>query len=635
MCGIAGVIYQNPTTVEQVDLKNLQAKLHHRGPDGFGHYHINLLEPANKDKASVLLLHSRLSILDLSISGHQPMVSHDGNYVLIFNGEIYNYLSLKKELQTMGYEFHSHCDTEVLLNAFCHWGLDVLTKLDGMYAFAVFDRREEKVIIARDCFGIKPLFYAKLEDKFVFASEIKVLLEMISQKRRVNAQALYDYLRFGLTDHKEETMFAGIKQVRPAHYMIVDANTSNILQQDRYWSLNIEPNKDQKNREETFQQLFLNNINSHLQSHVEVGATLSGGLDSSAIVSSICKLKPEIKLKTFSFITDDAQLSEEKWINILKDKLGIDNYSINISPEQLRDDLDNLILAQDEPFGSTTIYAQYRIFKLAHENNIKVMLGGQGADELLGGYHHFIPHRITSMLRQRQFVKACLLLKSAWQLPRVNRKSMFYGVFEPMLNYKTQKFIRQLINKDFMPEWFSQEWFEDYGCQPSLLRKADSRQVLKEVLRKNIQDYGLVHLLRYEDRNAMAFSIENRVPFLTPKLAEFIFSLPEQFIINDNASTKHIFRQAMQGIMPSEVLNRKDKIGFATPESTWLSNLKPWVASTIQDSSFGNNNILPIDMKKFSRYCDTVLKGEAPYNLAVWRCLCMLRWSQLYDVNLS
>jgi asparagine synthase (glutamine-hydrolysing) len=640
MCGIAGLVMTPPAVVRGEQIKAFSRRLAHRGPDDFGWLHsrngsIRLERDVTDDVlADVILIHRRLSILDLTATGWQPMGTPDGRYFIVFNGEIYNYLELRHELEALGHEFRSHSDTEVLLSAYAEWGHEALNRFVGMFAFAILDLQTRKVFLARDFFGIKPLYYAYWQSGFAFASEIQPLLDLPGINRQVNPQRTYDFLRFGITDHGMETMFADIKQLPAAHFMEVSLERPKLSKPVRYWSIDL----NQK-AELSFDQaavrlrdLFLESLQLHLRSDVPIGSALSGGIDSSAIVSGIRYLNPQLEIHSFSYVPDQAALSEEKWIDIVGKSANAIIHKVNPRTEDLLADFDHLVALQGESFGGTSIYAQSRVFRLAHENGIKVMLDGQGADELLGGYVYFIAARLGSLFRQGHWYKAIELIRSASRLPGMSALWVFLRSMDYLLPSSLQVLLRSLIHKELTPPWMNAAWFKKNGVD----RRSPGYKAGREVLRESLQtdlETGLPHLLRFEDRNSMAFSIESRVPFLTPALANFIFSLPEEYIVTQKSVTKAVFRKAMRGIVPDAILDRKDKIGFATPEKDWLLGLRPQL-DTILKSEVAMQ--LPLfNMHEIHRRWDEVALGHRDFDWSIWRWLIFILWVQKFNVRIE
>jgi asparagine synthase (glutamine-hydrolysing) len=640
MCGIAGILLDNDSEIRSHILKSLSSSLGDRGPDDLGFLGWSGRSPVQITRnpealpaSRIYLLHRRLSILDLSSAGWQPMGTANGRFYIVFNGEIYNYIELQTQLKTLGHQFSSHSDTEVLLAAYAQWGVSALNKLVGMFAFAILDTWERTVFLARDFFGIKPLYYTYYQNGLAFASEIKALLKLIGIKRRVNPQGLYDYLRSGLTDYGCETLFADIKQLPPSHFLKVSLEQPQQIQIERYWRLELNQHLDISFTEATkhLQHLFLESVNLHLRSDVQVGAALSGGIDSSAIVMAMRHLQGEkLQLHTFSYIASDSSLSEEKWVDTVTEAAKVVAHKVQISPDDLITDLNKLIDLQDEPFGSTSIYAQYRVFQAAKTAGIKVMLDGQGADELLGGYRPYLAARLASLLSQGQYIRAREFWQRLGKLPGTNQNKLLLRAVGLLLPSNIQASVRQLVNKDVKPSWLNRNWLHENGLIPTIYQGKFAQEILRSELYYALTETSLPMLLRYEDRNSMTHSIESRVPFLTPALVNFIFSLPEEFIIDEDGTSKAIFRQAMRGIVPNAILDRKDKIGFATPEQKWLNTLLPWVEDVLNSEMA--NQIPALNLPQMRAEFQAVLQGRSGFDFRIWRWVNLIRWAERFNV---
>lgn len=636
MCGIAGLVQHNPKVLSDI-LKSMDQSLAHRGPDEHG----CILFGDGNDEGdnnysfdspwTVALIHRRLSILDLSKAGRQPMSTVGGKYHIVFNGEIYNYIELRAELVRYGYQFLSNSDTEVLLTAFSHWGADALNRFVGMFAFAIYDSIHRELFIARDFFGIKPLYYTMWPGGFAFASEIKTLLNLSWIKRKINPQRLYDYLRFGKTDHGSQTLFSEIQQLPAAHHLVVRIDDPNNISINPYWRIDTTPHHEMSFKEaaEALRDLFLDSVRIHLRSDVPLGTALSGGIDSSAIVNSIRYLEPQIDIHAFSYITSDNRLSEDKWITIAANKAKAKVHRISVTAEDLLADLDHLIYMQDEPFASTSIYAQFCVFKLARENGIKVMLDGQGADELLAGYAPYVGARFASQVRSGDWSGAVNFALHVTCLPGHGKGLLHAAKF--LAPPKFQEFFRQLIGKELVPAWLNRSWFENRNVSMAhyVDHKTDKDILISEL--KNSLTGVLPQLLRYEDRNSMAHSIESRVPFLTPALANFILSLPEEYLLSPEGLSKSVFRAAMRDIVPNEILLRKDKIGFATSEGQWLAQLTPWVQDLLKSEVA--HDIPALNLKAIWATSKRNSKGQGNFDFHVWRWINLILWAKVFKVQ--
>ena len=651
MCGIFGQIGRGSIAPQVV--KKATDRLRHRGPDDEGYLLADIaggmrLHCGGADTDERLSLpritdapaheydlafgFRRLSILDLSPAGHQPMSAAGGRYWIIFNGEVYNYRELRRELEAAGVAFQSGSDTEVVLNAYIAWGPNCLRRFTGMFAFAVADLQWGRVFLARDPFGIKPLFYLQSDTRLAFGSEIKALLELPGVRPVADPERLYDYLRFGLTDHAEQTLFRGVRHLPPAHFMEVDLAAPGAAVPVRYWSCSAEQRDDLSfsDAAERLQALFLDSIRLHLRSDVPVGAALSGGIDSSSIVMAMRKVEPALQIHAFSFITDDPILGEEKWVDLVSSTASADVHKVRPTAADVARDIDALVSAQDEPFVSTSIYAQTRVFELAHRAGIKVMLDGQGADELLAGYRSFFAARFASLLRHGELLRAVRFARRLRALPGPHVLSTALESSAYLLPDAWQKPLRRVVGRDFAPPWLEWAWFARRGVAGGRGRHRSGRDVLRAELFKSFFEESLPRLLRYEDRNSMMHSIESRVPFLTVDLVNFIFSLPESFIVADDGTTKAVFREAMRGIVPDPILDRRDKIGFATPEKEWLRTLEPWVGSIIRSDAA--RRLTPVRAASAAAEWTEVLAGEARRPTWIWRWINAVRWAERFQV---
>ena len=586
------------------------------------------------DEIRAAFIHRRLSIIDTSKSGWQPMQTNDGVYSIVLNGEIYNYLELRAELEAAGHVFRSHSDTEVLLQGYARWGQNVLSRLIGMYAFAILDLKRRCLFLARDPFGIKPLYCYVGQDMFGFASETATLLQYPGMRRRVNATRLYHYLRFDVTDYGDETFWADIHQIPAAHFLEIRLDAGCAFSPRPYW--HIPPYQPQDigydEASRHLRDLFVDSVRIHLRSDVPVGACLSGGIDSSSIVMAMREvLGGAGEINTFSYIPTDEQISEEHWMNIVVSKAATRAHCTRPNAFDLVESLPDLIRSQGEPFGSTSIFAQYKIFELASQAGVKVMLDGQGADEILGGYWAFMAARIASLMAQGHWSEAVRLYRHCCATPGINRGnllSMAIGLQMPPI---IQTLGYGLIGRDLMPAWMNSQWFYDREVPQSPMWKVDGRNHMHSQLVDSLQRQTLPKLLRYEDRNSMRFSIESRVPFLTIPIVEFIYGLPEQYIIDPSGLTKAVFRSAMRGLVPDTILDRRDKIGFSTPESSWVWTLAPWIEQRLKSQ---DARAIPIfDLRNLDRYWHSILSGRRSWGTAVWRWINLIEWAHTFNAD--
>lgn len=634
MCGIAGLIIKKD--IEPSYLNQFWNSFTHRGPDGRGYliYSDEKVEKGreylSKTVRGTMLFHHRLSIIDLDDSGFQPFSCSDNKYHIVFNGEIYNYLELRGELEQLGYSFKSSSDTEVLLKGYIEWGTGVLNKLIGMFSFAILDLRKREVFLARDFFGIKPLYYTYSREGIAFSSEIKSLLCLPFVKRKINPQVLYSYFRSVRTDFSENTFYSGIEQLKPAHFMVLSIDNPLNFQIERYWDVSTETRDDLSFKEAAAQlrDLFLKSIELHIRSDVPISFTLSGGIDSSAIVSSVKYLYPDKDIHTFSYIANESSINEEKWINIVNNRVDAKSFKI-ITNSDISKMLQKLSTIHDEPIVSTSIFAQYCIFQEIHKNGFKVTLDGQGADELLGGYRTYLLARMASLIKQGKKDEANIFYKNVSKLPGVNL-NFWDRLTDYLLPIDLQKGMREAQGNKLYPSWLNIEWFIDHKVNTIefLNDYFQDKEVLKQVLYRALFKNNLPQLLKYEDTNAMFFSVESRVPFLSPELVQFVFSLPEEYLVSIEGETKSVFREAMKGIVPSEILNRKDKIGFQTPERNWVLDKKETISEIIDNENypFFNHQMMVKDWQE-------IKEGKQSYDSRVWRWINVIKWIEYTQVK--
>jgi asparagine synthase (glutamine-hydrolysing) len=564
--------------------------LQHRGPHGQGQWSAWLRT------STVFFSHRRLAIIDLSDQAAQPMTAH--GFTTILNGEIYNHVELRRELEALDYRFRTSSDTEVLLAAYHRWGPACLTHLSGMFAFAIADLSNEEVFLARDPFGIKPLFYISTSSIFAFASEPALLLPFLS-RRRVDRRRLEEYLRAGTADGGSGTFFEGISQLPQAHSILL--SLKNWPQHDpkpqRYWRLPLHVTKKVSGEDAAaeLRELVFESVRLHLRSDVPVAVAASGGVDSSSILCGVRHVLGQgAPLVTFTYEASEEKISDAPWARIAVSAAQAKAHFFRISDTQIKEDLLKLVAVQGEPFVNPAVYAQFRLFRECSRLGVRVLLEGQGADELLGGYSYFLPARVATLLSQARLLKAL----------RLARKSPS-GVFRKAL--------------------------------AALRRNGphSSESPFRSALRTAIENTLLPSYLRWGDRNAMAWSVENRVPFLNVRLAEFVYSLPEEFLISDDGTTKMLLRRAMKGLVPEPILNRRDKIGFATPYVTWLEELRSDLARLLAKAD--GFSLSPL-IGGTVREAQPFLAGAPPApRLArrLWGLLTLLLWMQVFRVSIE
>ena len=662
MCGIGGIVRFNK---QVTDIKSsailLNKLIAHRGPDGEGYLLLhqnktvtafgqdtppaciqNQLDYASQiyieeapESYDMILLHRRLSIIDLNASGHQPMCIDDGNLWITFNGEIYNYIEIRKELQDKGCVFKSESDTEVVLYAYKIWGKKCLQKFNGMWAFVIFDKTKNILFGARDRFGVKPFYYYKDKDVFAFASEQKALVKMPFIQTGIRQEAVYDYFVKGEIEYETLSFFKHINELFPAHSFELHINTGN-FNIDRYYVL--ETNAKYENYDEDkfiiakdrVAELLNNAIKLRLRADVPVGACLSGGIDSSAIVSLMDKLNKQghvnEKIKLFTASFNDISIDESPFAARVAEQTNSTFYRVFPQANELLKDLENLIYCQDVPIWSTSTYAQYRVMQKAKETGVKVVLDGQGGDELFGGYHSYMYNYWSEILRQFKLGKLHKEMKGfmPWHL-----RYLFFA--KQHLRFST---IRKL--PAFAQYQINRNYFGDlYYFNPQFLNENKNRltaaPVPKNLNKMLVQEFTNTRLKAYlkcEDRCSMWHSVESRTPFADDiNLIEYAFQLPSTFKIK-NGVNKHILRESMRGVVPDIILNRKDKMGFATPNSQWIKNIKEAVRPYFDDSLKDY-----FDMHKINRDFDQMFSHNlGPDDTRTFKFIAFAVWKKVYGL---
>ncbi|HEX4351413.1 MAG TPA: asparagine synthase (glutamine-hydrolyzing) [Polyangiales bacterium] len=628
MCGIAGY-YDAGEPASETRIRAMTDRVAHRGPDADGFVLADTHSGAvwNGERAKpasrfdLALGHRRLSIIDLSEAGTQPMVSADGSCWVVYNGEIYNYVELRAELSSLGHAFRSETDTEVLLAAYREWGPDFLHRCNGMWAFALWDAKKRELFCARDRFGVKPFYYAHGQDWFVFGSEIKSLLAHPRVARRPNDAMIYDFLSLKLADHTDETFFSGIRRLPAGHTLVYRPRNAPEIR--RYWDLNVafelsaEP-ADETRATDRFAELFEDAVRLRLRADVPIGTCLSGGLDSSSIVVTANRLMfDELKLprslvgdhqRTFSACFDDRRFDERSFIDRIVAQTGASSHRVFPSGDKLWDELPRVVAQMDEPFHSTSQYSQYNVFRLVRESGVTVTLDGQGADELMAGYPGYHGVMLATLVRSGALLAAGREAYATWKHSGRGRSATelalrtAYGLIPDRISTPIRTLLADRLGSR-LPEGRSlrvidrdlHSRFGERRLEWIASRRA-SMNDLGAKLHADVFRFSLPALLRYEDRNSMAFSIESRTPLLDYRLAEHIFSLPLTMIMR-GGWTKWVFRKAMDGRLPTEVQWRKDKMGFVTPEALWMQQGKHRIAEMLEEASASRGYLDPTELR--------------------------------------
>jgi asparagine synthase (glutamine-hydrolysing) len=633
--------------------------LRHRGPDDEGYLAVDVQDKrayplvgpdsaiagqridAFDKKASLYLGHRRLSILDVSPAGHQPMCDRDGNVWIVFNGEIYNYIELKEELAKKGHTFRTSSDTEVLLCAYLEWGNDCLARLNGMWAFVIYDNRKNVLWGARDRFGVKPLYLYSKNGSFAFASEIKALVSLPFVPRRINAAAAYGYLAHGITNGPEG-FFEGIQELRPAEAFSVDLQSGELTKRSYYRlqsSAAWERFDAKRCREHvhTVGELTRQAVRLRLRSDVPVGSCLSGGVDSSSIVCLVNQQLSRERIdsvgerqKVFTACYPGSPIDESRWAQMVADSTATQWHQTWPDAAGLLADLDDVVYHQDVPFGSSSIYAQYCVMRAARQGGVKVLLDGQGGDELFTGYTVYYANFLLDLIRHGALGALGQELRHRRNSPvagdylrllaRGCRRASVYRLLPPgirdLLHWHAQR------NAPYLAGPFA-------GRGRSLPPRAAPGPLSLNDMLVHMMVHSLPELLRYEDRNSMRFSIESRTPFADDiDLISYTFSVPGVYKIH-HGWNKYLLRQAMVGVVPQPILERTDKIGFNTPEYDWLCRLRRELPTAMW--SPGIDEFL--DWPKLSADWDGLVDRQEKQGITtLWRYVNFALWKKRFGM---
>lgn len=640
MCGVAGIVHFSTQRVDAKLLEAMTQSLAHRGPDGEGYVlltHNMVGKPipvigrlsdsvrATPPGYAIGLGHRRLAILDRSPLGHQPMGCEQGEIWITYNGEVYNYIEIREELQRLGWCFRSMTDTEVVLRAYQQWGIECLSRFNGMFAFAIWDGLRNRLFCARDRLGIKPFYYRETSDGIIFGSEIKALLQDPGQARSPNRRAAHAFLVLGLQDHSDETFFAGIHQLRPGHALVLEEGQ---LQVHRWWDL---PSSEYGEVDDGFaveslRGLFEDAVRLHLRSDVPVGSCLSGGLDSSAIVCAMRRVLPGQQIKTVSSCFDDAKYDERPYSQAVVRESHVQSVEVFPDARQLFEDLPRVLWFQDEPFSGASYLAQWAVMRAASEQGLKVLLDGQGGDELLCGYPGYWGSFIGDLLCSGSLAGGLHALSACYRRQSRLDPMVVSNIARAMLPGRLVSQSRSWIKGN--ATWINPEFISCYSVDTTYEKKYPT--ALENHVAAYLQTHSLPALLHHEDRNSMAFSIEARLPFLDARLVDCLWRWPAKLKLRDGIS-KYVMREAMKGLIPEKVRTRRDKMGFATPQDRWLrETLRPELESLFSSSAFKQREYWdPCRLQKsYRRYC----AGELEIGTSIWRCVTLELWHQQFCI---
>ncbi|HDZ76972.1 MAG TPA: asparagine synthase (glutamine-hydrolyzing) [Candidatus Omnitrophica bacterium] len=623
MCGIAGIIADNKRNVNQRSLRIMGDTLRHRGPDDEGFFIFD----------NVGFVHKRLSIIDIS-GGHQPMSNEDGSIWIVYNGEIYNYIELRKELISLGHRFKTHSDTEVIIHLYEQCGRKALLKLNGMFAFTIYDKRKKIIFAARDHFGIKPYYYAFNRREFIFASEIKAIVNIRPAYREENPSALYDYMTFQFC-LGDKTFFKGIKKLLPGHFMVLEGvGNSPRLTVHKYWDLDFRTDFSRKEKyfKDKLGALIKDSVRLQLRSDVPLGAHLSGGLDSS-IVTTIASCGYKSRLKTFTgAFSEGAEYDETRYARLVSRSTKSNYFEVRPTHNDFRKNIEKIIYMMDEPTAGPGVFPQFFVSRLASEN-VKVVLGGQGGDEIFGGYARYLIAYLEQCLKRsisksndegKDVISLDSIIPNLGALKEylpLMRSFWSKGVFNDMdCRYFS------LINRATSTENLYSREMLDYGkkydifsCFKQIFNLPNTKSYINKMIHFDIKTL-LPALLHVEDRTSMSFSLESRVPLLDYRIAEFSAKVPVGIKLKGGIN-KYLLRSVARGIVPDEITNRKDKMGFPVPISLWFKGeLKSFIWDILTSRRARGRGIYDIGgIKK-------AIDVQGKFDRGIWGLLCLELW---------
>lgn len=625
MCGIAGILSAAPRPHQwfEARIAPMTQSLLHRGPDACGLW----------TSDAVAFGHRRLSIIDLSDAGRQPMQDDSGRYTLIYNGELYNYEDLRRELRARGCRFRSRTDSEVMLYAYREWGAAALERCNGMWAFAIWDAIRGELFAARDRAGKKPLYFTRdTERNLFFASEIKAF-RAIGMRFALDAQAAFDFLSQGTYGHLHgRGFFTGVEQLPPGHCMRVRRGETPVV--EAYWEIPLVRRRDRLPYDEQFRRRFHDLLHDavhvRLRADVPVGATLSGGLDSSTIVGIVDRCTGGAPIHIFTSLYPNSRHDEtpyfEAALAILKQPIV---HRITPPIDDLRADILRVLDHQEEPFGDTSILAHFHLMRAAREAGVPVILSGQGGDELLFGYPSMIHAYLGDLLGRGHPIRA-------WREARLwmtCANAPARGVLTAAIAHAIPLSMRDRLRRRYVRRL-------GYLASPSLREQVSFSRFEVDDRRDSLGDYAaqvftrfsIPHLVHYDDRNAMAFSVEGRMPFLDHRLVDLLFTVNYDALIQQG-TTKRVLREAFADDLPQEVRQRRDKVGFHTPLAKWLRSELPWLRETLNVDRIAELGIA--DASHVGRHIATLSEGDDRPALPVWRAFIIHLWAQRFEATLA
>jgi asparagine synthase (glutamine-hydrolysing) len=637
MCGLAAsVVMMGSSPGMRALLPDVAHALTHRGPDhqDYGIVTAGLYE--------IGYVHTRLAIIEPDSQGNQPFRSKDGRWMLLFNGEIYNYIELRKELELLGASFETASDTEVLLNAWIFWGADCLPKLNGMFAFAVLDFTGSKMFVCRDSFGMKPLYWSVGRDHFSFGSEVAAVCQVSGIAPKLNHQVAHDYLAFGSYDRGSETFLEGISSLNPGCLIEINLAEKRPTYSPKKWFEPVKICADESSISlasaiEMTRNQVIESVRLHLRSDVQLGVALSGGLDSSVIATAAKLAGAEDGLKSFSFASGEDQTDESVAAAKTARFLGLDHTFVRLSDAEIPHQFDREILGQGEPFGTMSVFAQSAVYRSARDAGVRVMLDGQGGDEVFAGYDGYPEYRVRSLLSIGEAGAAVRLVRAVLKRRNVAPLSLSARISNSFASSGTrQKLVRALRPYPGQSVISARSAKGAYGINlggrieglfdPSGL---NGHRYLANRLEFALNGGDLGNLLRHADRSSMSWSVESRLPFLNRQLVNTVSVFPEDFLLSGRGETKFVLRQAFSQLLPQDIIENAKKIGFEAPDARWIRSLSPMGLA-------GLDSLSELGWVNRGTAQEIVLGAleNKPTNIPLsWRLINLARWMELNSVQ--
>ena len=629
MCGISGFVLCSRGTVARERMIRSSEALANRGPDDEGFYvgQTPCRRDSLQDATEWGLIHRRLSIIDLSEAGWQPMQDIESGITIALNGEIYNYQEIATELKRSGVTFKSTSDTEVVLKAWKEWGPHCVQKFQGMFALAVLNERESKLWLCRDAIGIKPLFIIENAQGLFFGSNIPSLLALIGERPPINQEMAWTFLIYGTTTAGKDSYYQGIEKLTPG--TILEISTRDISQKrvTQFWKPSaqpIDPDLTVEQAAKKLRELYLRSTELHLRSDTPVALSLSGGIDSTALAGLVHEVKPGAIQVAYTFQAQDKAIDELPLATIVAKQRGLDLRVVQFHEQDFTQLAIDCVKAHSEPFPGTSILAEYSVYEQCKRDQIKVLINGQGPDEIFAGYSWFRKLRVATLLKQKRFAKAFQIntnfskwpdsrrpISSSWSVQSLTPKCLERKI-ETILQYRLQNLYSALVFDDK---------FKSISSSNNILLPDTCGEFISE----RVINAGLLDQLIWCDQSSMRWSVEARVPFILPEIADFARTLPDEFLVHDQGMCKFVHREAVKDLLPKEVLDVRRKIGFETDEAKFLRNCPEFIQ--LATEHLHNLETIGVSPDKVKQLIHDWQTERKPYSPIIFRALSLSLWS--------